>query len=136
LAKGIDNMKYLIFILTFSAYANYIPKNLVGVKKTGYLNKDECETYSKSVCLKIPENYNFETFEVSTAIVDGKPFEYLAENASKKAIADTDKALKNQKKGKQNNFKIDSLNKNKQDKLLEMMMVDFLKKKDINPDDL
>lgn len=129
-------MKYLIFILTFNAYASFIPKSLVGVKKTSYVDKSECEAIAKETCLKIPKDFNFKTFEVSTAVVDGKPFEYLAENASKKAVFDTNEQTKGNKKNKQKNFKIESLNKAKQDKLLELMMIDFLKKKDIDPDDL
>ncbi len=54
-------MKFLILLLiSFSAFANYIPKSKVGIKSnlTVYLNKAKCEKKENESCIKIDSTYN------------------------------------------------------------------------------
>ena len=56
-------MKLLIILfLTFSAFANYIPKTKVGTGEslTVFMKKKKCESHYSEICIKIPSGYNSE----------------------------------------------------------------------------
>lgn len=54
-------MKFLILLLiSFSAFANYIPKAKVGtdLAKTVFTNQKKCSEHYGEICIKIPSGYN------------------------------------------------------------------------------
>lgn len=129
-------MKYILLIFPVICFANFIPKNQVGLSNVTYLDKTECEALTNSACFKIPKDFDSEVYKISTVIDQGKPKEILEIDQDKKNVKDQLKQAEDSKKQAQENLKLSDLNKTKQDKVLEMMIKDFLKKKNIDPSDL
>ena len=61
----------VLFILSFSAMANYVPTSKVGTENlTVYLQKSKCEKVSLETCLKIDENYSSYYSVIAPKMVD------------------------------------------------------------------
>ena len=66
-------MKFLILLLiSFSAFANFIPKSKVGTDSnlTVYLKKNKCEKKENESCIKIDSTYNYEYAKIEKEKVE------------------------------------------------------------------
>ncbi len=69
-------MKCLIlFLISFSVFANYIPKEFVGIEMnlTVFSNSNKCEQHYSSECVKIPSGYNAKVHTLQDELDITKP---------------------------------------------------------------